>query len=418
MTLPSLQPSRSWRLRRAELAALAAGVIGLVACHGCGRPLATDSDESAPPFAFRSLDLQQRTKDGLPAWSLKSPEARYDIRSSVARVLRPEGVIFANGKPLYRLASTTGTVINDGEVILMEGSIRLQRLGSNPLLISADRALWIPGKSLMRFELNPRVRNPQNQLSSQSATLLLDRDLLQLRGQPQLERWSQPFPLSGPAPATAPDIIGTVRAVDWHPGTGDLQGQGPVWFSRRPPRSAATRAPQVLRAARLEGNTLRQLYTLQGPVTIEDPAERGWFRGGALQLDGRNQSLKSADPFQAQRGTLWLAGETLRVEAQPTTVSVEGRCRLRQSGGDELESRLCRWNWTTQAVEAEGDVLLRRPSNGQSTRAQRIAGQLGPKGQVLASTPGGRVVTEVQVPRRAGRPRPPRTPAKPLPIAF
>jgi hypothetical protein len=381
--------------------------------------MATESGDSAPPFAFRSLDLQQRTTEGLPAWSLKSPEARYDIRSSVARVLRPEGVIFNKGRPLYRLASTTGTVINDGEVILMEGSIRLQRLGRDPLVISADRALWIPRDSLMRFELNPRVRNPQNQISSQFATLYLDRDLLQLRGQPQLERWSRPFPLSGPTPTAAPEIIGTVKEVDWHPGTGELQGQGPVRISRRPPHSAATRLPQVLQAARLEGNTLKQDYTLHGPVDINDPAERSWFRGGALSVDVHNQTLTSTAPFQAQKGTLQLEGDELRLEGKPTTASIERNCQLRQSSGDGLQSRRCSWNWTTQAVEAEGDVILRRPSNGQSTRAQRIEGQLGPKGRVLASTPGGRVVTEVQVPRRrAGSRKPPRTPAKPLPIAF
>ncbi len=416
---PKHQPVRTWRSTWPGWLSLLAAAMALAASHGCGRPSGSDNgEESSPPFAFRRLDLQQRNKDGLPAWSLKSPEARYDIRSSVARVLRPEGVIYAKGQPLYTLASTTGTVINDGEVILMEGSIRLQRLGRNPLLISADRALWIPRESLMRFELNPRVRDPQNQLSSQSATLLIDRDLLQLRGQPQLERWSQPSPLNGAPPASAPEIIGTVREVEWHPGTGELRGQGPVSFSRRPPRGAPTRPPQVLKALRLEGNTLKQLYTLHGPVAIDDPAERGWFRGGALGIDINNQRLTSAAPFQAQQGTLQLGGEALRVEGKSTTASIEGRCLLRQTGGDELQAQRCRWNWTTQAVEAEGDVLVHRPSNGQSTRAQRIEGELGPQGRVLASSPGGRVITEVQVPRRTGVRPPPRTPSKPLPIAF
>ena len=418
MSHPKLQPSRpGWRMRLGSIP-LVAGALGLLASHGCGRPIATGNGESPPPpFSFRSLDLQQRTKDGLPAWTLKSPEARYDIRSSVARVLRPEGVIFEKGKPLYRLDSTTGTVINDGEVILMEGAIRLQRLGRDPLVITANRVLWLPRESLMRFELDPGVRNPQNRISAQSATLHLNRDLLELRGQPRLERWSRPFPLLGPMPAAAPEIIGNVKTVDWHPGTGELKGEGPVIIHRRPPGGKLNGPPQVLKATRLDGNTLKQLYILQGPVEIEAPEERSWFRGGAIQFDVSNQWLKSAAPFQAQKGSVELQGEELRIEGKPTTVSIDRHCQLRQSG-DGLSSQSCRWNWTTQAVEAEGDVLLRRPSSGQSTRAQRMEGRLGPNGQVLASTPGGRVVTEVRVPHRAEGRQPPRTPAKPLPIAF
>ena len=102
-------------------------------------------------------------------------------------------------------------------------------------------------------------------------------------------------------PAAAPEIIGNVKTVDWHPGTGELKGEGPVIIHRRPPGGKLNGPPQVLKATRLDGNTLKQLYTLQGPVEIEAPEERSWFRGGAIQFDVSNQWLKSAAPFQAQK---------------------------------------------------------------------------------------------------------------------
>lgn len=379
--------------------------------------MAVDTEESAPPFAFRSLDLQQRTKEGLPAWTLKSPEARYSIRSSVARALRPEGVIFAKGQPLYRLAATTGTVVNDGAVILLEGSIRLQRLGSNPVVVLAERAVWIPSDSLMRFDLAPEVRDRRNRISSRAATLRLDQDRLELRGEPRLERWSRPIPLGGGPTPGPPEIIGTVTTLNWHPGKGDLQGEGPVTIRRRPPRSSVKAPPQVLTASRLEGNTLQQRYTLQGPVRIDDPAEKSWFRGGTLTFHTKDQWLTSAPAFEAQKGALQLRGEELRLDGKQTTASIERNCQLQQQGNG-LQSRRCQWNWTTQAVEAEGDVVFRRQGNQQLTRAQRLEGLLGPKGRIQASTPGGRVVTEVRVPRRAGPPSRPRVPAKPEPIVF
>lgn len=412
------QPREPWRpgwTGRTTL--LLSGCCLLLASHGCGRAVVVDREESVPPFSFRSLDLQQRTEEGLPAWTLKSPEARYNIRSGVARALRPEGVIFAKGKPLYQLAATTGTVVNDGAVILLEGSIQLRRLGGNPLVVVAERAVWIPRDALMRFDLAPQVRDRQNQISAQTATLHMDRDLLELRGEPRLERWSHAIPLLGKPASGPPELIGTVKTLDWHPGKGDLQGQGPVTIRRRPPRSGPKAPPQLLTASRLEGNTLNQRYTLQGPVQIKDPGEGSWFRGGALTFDAKEQWLTSAPAFEGQKGKLRLRGEQLRLDGKTTTASIAHNCQLQQLGNG-LQASRCQWNWTTQAVEAEGDVLFRRDANQQLTRAQRLEGQLGPAGGIRATTPGGRVVTEARVPRRAAPPRPARIPPKPEPIVF
>ena len=51
------------------LAIVSAGVVG---CQQSG------SSRSPLPFVFRSLDLNQRRKDGLRDY-LKSPEARYEL---------------------------------------------------------------------------------------------------------------------------------------------------------------------------------------------------------------------------------------------------------------------------------------------------------------------------------------------------
>ena len=383
---------------------------------GCGRPT-TLEDDRPPPFSFRALDLQQQTTDGKPAWSLVSPEARYDIRSSVARALRPEGVIFAKGKPLYKLGATTGTVINDGEVILLEGAIRLLRLGASPLLITADRALWIPRESLMRFELAPRVRNRQSLIRSQTATLHLDQDLLKLRGNPTLLHWSRPMALSAPTSPQPPEMQGTVKEVDWRPGSGELSGAGPLTILRRPPGRRPDRPLQRLTATRLQGNTQRQEYTLQGPVRIDDPAEESWFRGGEVRFHAKEQWLRSGAPFEAKKGAVEVRGNDLRLDGLATLATIGANCALRQ-GGEALQAQRCEWNWQSQAMAAQGGVELRRQANDQLTRAERLEGQLGANGRLLLSTPGGRVISQLRVPRQARPPQPQKPRPKPEPIVF
>ncbi|MEB3195317.1 MAG: LPS export ABC transporter periplasmic protein LptC [Cyanobacteriota bacterium] len=402
-----------WRNTPWILAAVGAGVMGL----GCSRQITLQPEETAPPFSFRALDLQQRTRQGLPAWTLKSPEARYDLRSSVARALRPEGVIFEKGKPLYKLSATTGTVINDGAVMLLEGEIRLQRLGEDPLLLSADRVLWIPRESTMRFELGPKVRNLQTQLSAQTATLHLEKDQLELRGTPSFQRWSQPMAIQAKPSDRPPELQGTFTEVDWRPGQGDLKASGPVRITRRPPGRGPQLAPQLLKGSRLQGNTVQQTYTLFGPVEFVDPGERSWFRGAELTLNTKNSQLKSTPAFQGQTGDLNVRGEQLLLDGPATSASIGRACHLRQNG-DHLTAQRCTWNWKTQEVSAQGQVLYRRHANDQFTRAERVEGRLGPTGRVKATTPDGRVFSQWRVPRQAAAPKPERPRPKPQPIVF
>jgi hypothetical protein len=300
---------------------------------------------------------------------------------------------------------------------LWEGGIQLQRLGENPLLLSANRALWIPSDSLMRFELGPQVRNVQHQISAQTATLQLDRDLLKLIGETKVERWSRPMALNGKGPEEAPEIQGTMKEVEWHPGTGELKAQGPVSMSRRPPKSATHRPPQLLKAMRLEGNTVKQEFTLFGPVDIDDPAERSWFRGAVLTFNTKEEWLTSASPFQAQKGELRVQGDELRLDGKSSLATIGQNCQLQQ-GGDGLQAQRCQWNWQTQAVKGEGQVRWNRQANDQLTRAERMEGRIGPKGHLEAITPGGRVVSQLRVPRRASAPQPQKPRPKPEPIVF
>ena len=415
-TTRQLQQRQSWGKTRwlcLLIATLATGVIS----QGCQQTNIIQSEESTPPFSFRALDLQQRTRQGLPAWSLKSPEARYDLRSSVARALRPEGVIFEKGKPLYKLSATTGTVINDGAVILLEGNIRLQRLGKDPLLLSADRALWIPRDSLMRFELGPKVRNLQTQLSSQTANLLLEKDLLELRGEPTIQRWDRPFAVTTQTSNPAPEIQGTFNEVDWRPGQGDLKATGPVSMTRRPPGRGAQIPPQLLKGSRLEGNTVQQAYTLFGPVEFMDPGERSWFRGANLDFNTKDAQLKTNAAFEGQIGNLHVQGEKLHLDGKASLASIRRNCQLRQDG-DQITAQRCVWNWKTQGISAEGEVLYRRLANDQLTRAERMEGKLGSTGGVKATTPNGRVFSQLRVPRQDAAPKPERAGPKLQPIEF
>ena len=402
MSLPS---RRHRRLLLALLPLLLAG------CRGSGQ---ARREEVVPPFVFRSLDLRQQTPLGQPSWELTSPEARYDLRRRLAQASRPKGVIYSGGKPLYRLQADSGTVVGDGEAILLEGNLRMQRLGSQPVLILASRARWLPRRQLLLIDRDPQALDTHGRLRAERARFLLQDDRLELSGKPRLERWEQRFnPFTAP-PTTAAPITVEASQVSWKPGSGDLRASGPLQARRRIPGMRASVPPQTLSAASLEGNTLVQTYTLQGSVQFLDAATGDRFSGQNVSLLPGSQEASTPDPFDAGRGDLQVSGSGLRVEGRDQWVRVASRCRL-QRPGETLEAERCAWNWKTGAVQASGGVLLQRSVNAQVTRGEALSGELGAAGSVLVTAPGARVVSRFRPPaNRPAAPPPPRPAPDPI----
>ncbi len=389
---------------------LALGLVPL----GCSRK-PTTFDDAAAPFVFRSLDLKQQNERGQPTWELTSPEARYDIRRRVAQARSPRGVIYVAGEPLYRLQASSGTVINDGEVILLEGAIRVERHGKQPVLISARRARWIPNQKLLRIDRSPMAEDGLHRLGAEQARFLFDRDRLELEGAPRLERWSRAIdPFSSQARSN-PEIVALPRKLTWQPGDGALEAEGPLQINRQPPGRSSKLASQTFTAAGLKGNTRQQRFQLKGPVQLRDPVETFDLDGQDLQLDGAAQTVSSEQPFGGHWKELTFSGQTLLIEARQTTATIGRACRLQRSG-ESLSAQLCRWNWQDESLFAEGDVDYQRDARKQRTRAGRLSGRLGPGGQLEVSTPGGRVISAFQVPQRQAPVPPPPPRPKPEPL--
>jgi LPS export ABC transporter protein LptC len=368
------------------LIALAA-VLGLAACQ---RRLAEDL--STPPFLFRALNLRQQDPQGRPAWQLTSPEARYDLARKVAQARELRGTIYASGRPLYRLSASSGIVLNDGALIQLEGQATLERLGSQPLVIRARRVRWFTRQQRMELDLRPRARDRDLEVSADRAVFRIDRDKLELRGNPEIRRQ----PTSSASPGQPGAAVLKVHRIDWYPTSGVLSAPGPVRAVRA---QAAGKPSQTLTAAFLRGNSRRQELLLQAPVRFLDPAAGAQLQAGDTWIDLARQALYSRQPFSGSIRRLQLSGEGFAVVNAGTLAVITPGCRLRQPG-EALAAQRCAWNWSTQAIQASGGVELRRQANQQVTRASRLDGRLGADGLVVFSSPGSRVSTELRVPVR------------------
>lgn len=382
------------------------GSLGLLA--GCES--ITPKQETTEPFLFRSLDLRQQDPQGRPAWSLTSPEARYDIAKRLAKARQPRGLIYRNGQPQYDIRANGGTVLNNGEVIQLEGAVVVTLLGPDPVEIHADQLRWIPRQDLMEIDRRPWARDQRSRLSAESARFYVLQDRLELRGNPELRQWA-PGPKGqsksvGQGPA---DLVLKTTSATWHPRTGVLVATGPVRGSHHETNGSG----QTLRARALGGNLRQQRLVLEAPVKVIDTSRKAVLEAQITVWDLAARRLSSDQPFKARMDRLQVRGDRLSIDLANETVAIPQACQLVQPG-EHLQASQCFWHWPNGQIKAMGKVVVRRQANQQITRAEQLQGQIGTNGLAVFSAPGTRVQSQLTLPppgskptraSQAGRPR-------------
>ena len=372
-------------------------LITLFLLAGCASEKPASTAQS-PPFVFRSLKLEQKNKQGLIDWSLNSPEARYELSRRLVRARAPVGVLYRKGKPSFEVRSDLALVVNDGEQILLEGDVRLQQLNGSRLLIQGDRLRWRPEQGLLLIEQRPRASDKDSRISASEAELQQKTNDLTLNGVVQLERWSDNSDPSNP------DTTLRSGEARWNLDSGLLSAEGPVLAQRRDQEGTVL---EQLQGTGLQGNTLAGDLMVMAPVIVRMPRQNGVLRAQDTTWNFRTQVVRTEKPFEAELDRTRIYGSGFQARLETTTVVINDNCRIQQPG-ESLDARTCRWNWGTEDVLAEGNVLLRRDANDQLTRASRLMGKVGKQGRITFTAPGGKVQSQVRFPSEGSVDRSPR----------
>ena len=381
-------------------------LVALLLLTGCvsEQPAAT---VQSPPFVFRSLKLEQKTRKGLMDWSLNSPEARYELNRRLVRAVQPVGVLYRKGKPSFKVQSDLALVVNDGEQILLEGDVKLQQLNGSKLLIQGDRLRWRPQEGVLLIEQRPRAFDQDSRISSRKAQLLQTTNDLTLKGVVQLERWTES---SDPS---KPDTTLRTGEAQWNLDSGVLNAEGPVLAQRRNLEGTVL---QQLQGRSLQGNTRAGDLKVTAPVVVRMPPQKGVLKAQDIMWNFRSQIVRTEQPFEAELDRTRIFGSAFQAELKNTTVLIQDDCRIQQPG-ESLDARTCTWNWGTEEVLAEGNVVVKRDANDQLTRASKLVGRVGEKGRITFTAPGGRVESQVRFPADRPVDQTPR-PRKSAPVEF
>ena len=335
------------------------------------------------PFVFRRLDLKQRRSDGTRDWDLSSPEARYNTSARTVRARLPKGILYDNDKPRFVISADHATVVNDGELVVLEGSIRLKSLGQDPLLIQGDRLIWRPGVSRMVINQRPAALHRNSKIVSNSLTFQQESGQLLFEGPTTLFRWDKDYNA-----AVTPQTVITSGDGQWNLNSGLLSAVGPIIANQSNGRQ--------LKAASINGNSKQSFLDLNAPVQLKLEADKGVVDSGETRWDFAQNKLFSKAPVSASLSKGNVRGVGFRIDIPNNTLTILNSCHVAQPD-KTLRAQRCTWNWKDDLLVAAGNVDLKESGNEQRTRAEQMEGEINPDGSIRFSPSRSRVKTQINL---------------------
>ena len=351
---------------------------------GCG--LTTIETEKQRPFVFNQLTLRQNSPDGEPLWELRSPSSKYTINDRVSRIQKPIGTLFDEGKPSYRIFAPEALVIGDGDQIELIDGVTMRALDDSGQVIKAKKVIWRPSDELLVLEGDAQAFDKVNEVTADKAVYYAPHSTLNLENNVVLRAWD-----AGIDRNVKPNLIAYSKFAQWNTDNGNLHARGPIsGYQTDEPGKV-----RILTAKEINGNAKENWLDFMAPVRIEEPVDKLLINAGKTRYWIEEKKITSSAPVDGTFKELKATGSQLEILQADKQVTIGKDCKLTQPG-ESLEAKRCRWNWGSGAVQAIGDVVLKRDELNQETRAQQLSGITTDEGRVVFTSPGDQVRTQLE----------------------
>ena len=363
--------------------------FAIIISSGCllascaSKPATQNQNQSSTPFIFKSLDLKQRRPDGVRDWELTSPEARYNTAARTVRAKIPKGILYFEDKPSFMISAEHATVLNDGELVVLEGTIRLKRLGAEPLLIQGDRLIWRPALSTMVINQRPVALNRNSRIISNSLIFQQQSGQLLFSGPTKLSRWEKNY-----SSTLNPQTVITAGNSRWNLNTGIIAAVGPILAYQDNGRE--------LTAASIQGNTKNNFLDLKAPVQFKLEQDDAIVNAGETRWNFERDELSSKAPVSASLPKGDVSGIGFIIDIRNNLLTISNSCEVAQLDKN-LRAKSCTWDWGKDLLTAAANVNLKESKTGQVQRAEQIDGALNQDGSIRFSPARDRVKTQIKL---------------------
>jgi LPS export ABC transporter protein LptC len=365
-------------------------ILGTTACRNDNRTaerLAEDTQEAQKfdsNLTFNNVTLEQAREGGQLLWRIKAKQATYSKDQRNANVIEPQGELFQDGKPVFKIQAQRSDIQQDGKSILLKGKITAIDVRDGAVL-KGNEIEWRPAEDILFVRNNFTGSNKQAQVSGKEGRFYTRDRRMEATGQIV-------------AKSVNPDLQMKSDRIVWNLKTEKVSTDRPIQIERYQNKQVTDRGS----ADQAEFDLKAKIATLRQNAKLS-------LQPSGLQVSGNdlawkiNQKTLNAEQRvtivnPAQKVTISGDRGTMRIDQQVATLTgnVSGVGEKNQS---TLSAGRVTWYATTQQFQANGNVNYRQTNPPFSLAGPQAAGKLDDQ-QVAVD--GGRVELQI-VPEGRGR---------------
>ncbi|MBF2057982.1 MAG: LPS export ABC transporter periplasmic protein LptC [Cyanobacterium sp. T60_A2020_053] len=169
-------------------------LVLITACQNNSSPPITqpenNNQEVSQGISLDNATLEQSNNDGANFWRLRVGKVTYSEDNKIANIENITGNLFQDGEIILKFQANEGSVINDGEKIILNGDI-LAIDTRNQIEITGDNLTWQPNEKFFVLDQNVEINRQDIRLKSQQVKYYTEVEIIEVN-QDIIAQYSEP----------------------------------------------------------------------------------------------------------------------------------------------------------------------------------------------------------------------------------
>ncbi len=339
---------------------------------------ATDIEGS---LVFKNITLDQADEKGRRLWKVKAKQASYSQDKKIARIEKPSGDLYQDGKIVLQVSADSGEIRQDGKLVFLKGQISATDT-RNGAVFRGDELDWHPKEDLLVVRNNLKGSHPQLQTTAKEGRYFTRKQQVELLGQVA-------------AISKDPDLQMNTEHLIWQIKEQQVSGDKRIRIERYKAKTVTDRVEADVSQVNLK----TKIATLQKNIQLTSIDPPLLMSSNSAVWNINAETVVSEQPVKIvhQKEKVILTGNQGQVDLKQKVATLRGGV---QGIGSENQAKLyanqMRWDIPTQNIQASGNVMYQQVNPPFNTTGPTAVGKLQNKSIVVRGGAGGeRVVTKI-----------------------
>ncbi|HAG83756.1 MAG TPA: LPS export ABC transporter periplasmic protein LptC [Cyanobacteria bacterium UBA12227] len=332
-------------------------------------------------LVFNNVTLDQADEQGQPIWRVKAQKATYTKDKKIARIEKPSGDLFQDGKLVLQVSAESGEIHEDGKQIFLKGQITATDI-RNGAIFTGDELEWLPKQDLLIVRNNLKGRHPE-QIEATAK-----------EGRYFTRKQEAKFQGSVTALSKDPDLQMKTNHLTWQ-----IKEQKLITDQRTQMEQYKNKVvTDRVEADKSEFNLKTKIAILKQNIQLTSVDPPVLISSNSAVWNLKTETVLSNQPVR-----IFDQKEKIVLTANQGLVDLEKKVAHLTSGVQgvgsrnkaELYANQLRWEIPTQKIQASGNVIYKQVNPPFNVTGATAVGKLQDQSVVVNSGSGSRVVTEI-----------------------